>query len=68
MRGIRSAQRGSQRIEKEMELRSHLSQWDEQFPYMHHEMIIRYAAGFLASTLALTIYDLLRTNKKGRFY
>lgn len=68
MRGIRSAQRGSQKIEKEMELRSHLSQWDEQFPYMHHEMIIRYAAGFLASTLALTIYDLLRSNKKGRHY
>lgn len=59
-------QRGSQRIEKEMEIRSNLSQWDEDFPFMHHELIVRYAAGLLASTAALTIYDLLRASHKDR--
>mmetsp|Transcript_2987 Transcript_2987/g.4595 ORF Transcript_2987/g.4595 Transcript_2987/m.4595 type:complete len:116 (+) Transcript_2987:85-432(+) len=66
MRGFRNVQRGSQRIEKEMEIRSNLSQWDEDFPFMHHELIVRYAAGLLASTAALTIYDLLRASHKDR--
>jgi hypothetical protein len=66
MRGLRSAQRGSQRIEKEMEIRSNLAQWDEEFPFMHHELVVRYIAGFLASTVALTLYDLIRSEKKSR--
>ena len=66
MKGIRNVQRGSQRIEKEMEIRSNLAQWDEEFPFMHHELIIRYAAGFLVSTIALTIYDLFRGGHKRR--
>lgn len=57
-------QRGSQRIEKEMEIRSNLANWDEEFPFMHHELIVRYAAGLLASTIALTIYDLFRAQKR----
>jgi hypothetical protein len=63
MKGLRNVQRGSQRIEKEMEIRSNLAHWDEEFPFMHHELIIRYAAGLLASTIALTIYDLFRAQK-----
>ena len=57
-------QRGSQKIEKELEMRSNLAQWDENFPFMHHELIVRYAAGFLASTLALAMYDLIRGEQK----
>jgi len=64
MKGLRNVQRGSQRIEKEMEIRSSLAQWDEEFPFIHHELIVRYAAGFLASTIALTIYDLFRAQKR----
>jgi hypothetical protein len=65
-RGLRNVQRGSQRIEKEMEIRSNLAQWDEEFPFMHHELILRYAAGFAASTVALTIYDMIRGDQKSR--
>ena len=68
MRGIRNVQRGSQRIEREMEIRSNLAQWDEEFPFMHHELIIRYAAGLLASTAALTIYELFRGDTKKKYY
>jgi hypothetical protein len=64
MKGLRNVHRGSQRIEKEMEIRSNLANWDEEFPFMHHELIVRYAAGLLASTIALTIYDLFRAQKR----
>ena len=60
MRGLRRVQRSSQRVEKELELRSHLAHWDDEFPFLHHELVVRYAAGFLASAVALTIYDLFR--------
>jgi len=49
-----------------MEIRSNLAQWDEEFPFMHHELILRYAAGFAASTVALTIYDMIRGDQKSR--
>mmetsp|Transcript_16087 Transcript_16087/g.24103 ORF Transcript_16087/g.24103 Transcript_16087/m.24103 type:complete len:124 (-) Transcript_16087:460-831(-) len=65
MKGLRNVQRGSQRIEKEMEFRSHLAEWDDSFPFLHHELIVRYAAGFLASTVALTIWDVVRSGYGG---
>lgn len=65
---MRSVQRGSQRIEKELEIRSHLAQWDEEFPFMHHELIVRYAAGLLASSVALTVYDMFRGDSRRRRY
>eukprot|EP00551_Chaetoceros_affinis_P012284 CAMPEP_0203668792 /NCGR_PEP_ID=MMETSP0090-20130426/5339_1 /ASSEMBLY_ACC=CAM_ASM_001088 /TAXON_ID=426623 /ORGANISM="Chaetoceros affinis, Strain CCMP159" /LENGTH=79 /DNA_ID=CAMNT_0050533329 /DNA_START=129 /DNA_END=365 /DNA_ORIENTATION=- len=64
MRGLRNVQRSSERIEKEMELRSHLAAWDDEFPFMHHELIIRYGAGLLASAAALAVYDLFRGNDR----
>lgn len=66
MRGIRSVQRSSQRIEKELEIRSHLAQWDDEFPFMHHELIIRYGAGLLASAAAIAVYDLFRSSGRSR--
>lgn len=68
MRGLRSVQRGSQKIEKEMELRSHLAQWDEEFPFVHHELIVRYAAGLLASSVALAAYDMLKGDSRRKRY
>lgn len=37
-------------------------------PFLHHELIVRYAAGLLASTVALTIYDLFRGSSNRRRY
>ena len=59
MRGIRSVQRNSEKIDREFEIRSDLASWDREFPFMHHELIVRYAAGFLASSLAVTLYTSL---------
>ena len=68
MRGLRNAQRGAQRIEKEMEIRAHLAEWDESYPMIHHELIIRYAAGLLASSAAVAVYGIFRGDGKRRRY
>ncbi len=51
-----------------MELRSHLAQWDEEFPFVHHELIVRYAAGLLASSVALAAYDMLKGDSRRKRY
>jgi hypothetical protein len=43
------------------------SRWDEDMPFLHHELIVRYAAGLLASTVALTVYDMFRGSNKRRY-
>jgi hypothetical protein len=66
MRGIRSVQRNSAKIEREFEIRSDLARWDDEFPYMHHELIVRYAAGLLASSLAVSLYTTFRVPTRRR--
>ena len=39
MRGLRSIQQTSERAQRELEIRSDLRRWDEEFPFMHHELI-----------------------------
>ena len=68
MRGLRSVQQSSQRIEREMEIRSHLANWDDEFPLLHHELLVRYVAGLLASAAALTLYDIFRASERRRRY
>ena len=68
MRGIRNVQRNTAKIEREFEIRSDLARWDDEFPYMNHEMIVRYAAGMLASSLAVTVYTTLRYPGRRRRY
>mmetsp|Transcript_1895 Transcript_1895/g.2725 ORF Transcript_1895/g.2725 Transcript_1895/m.2725 type:complete len:116 (+) Transcript_1895:39-386(+) len=64
MKGIRSIGQSAEKAQREMEIRANLRQWDEEFPFMHHEMIVRYAAGFLASSVAVMIYDTIRGLRK----
>lgn len=68
MRGLRRVQRGAQRLEKDTEIRSYLAQWDEEYPFLPVELIVRYAAGLLASSVALTVYDLFRGSNRKRPY
>mmetsp|Transcript_5447 Transcript_5447/g.6376 ORF Transcript_5447/g.6376 Transcript_5447/m.6376 type:complete len:110 (-) Transcript_5447:291-620(-) len=59
--------RGVKRLEvaeREFELRSDLQRWDREFPFMHHELLIRYSAGLLASSAALCLYDFLRDRRR----
>ena len=60
MRNIRSFERDSDKISKELDIRQELRNWDMEFPYFHHELIVRYAVGFMASSLAVFLFDKLR--------
>ncbi|KAL7464365.1 hypothetical protein ACHAXS_004695 [Conticribra weissflogii] len=69
MRSLRSLERDSDRISKELDIRSNLRKWDEEFPYFHHELIVRYAAGILASAVTVMACDKMRSlffSRKGR--
>ncbi|KAL7474981.1 hypothetical protein ACHAW6_000917 [Cyclotella cf. meneghiniana] len=60
MRNIRSFERDSDKISKELDIRQELRNWDREFPYFHHELIVRYVFGFLASSLAVFVFDKLK--------
>jgi len=60
MRGLRSLEQNAEKIDREIQIRSELRKWDNEFPYFHHEMIVRYAAGFLASSAAILLYGFIR--------
>ena len=66
MRGIRNLEQRAQRSQRELDIRSNLRQWDREFPYFHHELIIRYAAGILASNAAVIACSLLRDGLFGK--
>ena len=70
-RNLRSLERDSDRISKELDIRAELRNWDREFPFFHHEMIVRYAAGFLASAVAVTAFGqvkaLFSSSKRGRY-
>ena len=60
-RNVRSLERSNDRISKELDIRAELRNWDGEFPYFHHEMIVRYAAGFVASAVAVGVWGQLRS-------
>ncbi|KAL7539787.1 hypothetical protein ACHAXR_009608 [Thalassiosira sp. AJA248-18] len=60
-RNLRSFERDGDRIAKELDIRAELRNWDREFPFFHHEMIVRYAAGFLASAVAVAAWGQLRS-------
>eukprot|EP01082_Thalassiosira_pseudonana_P006280 g5898.t1 g5898 contig20:391643-392433(-) len=61
MRNLRSFERDGDRISKELDIRSELRKWDQEFPYCHHELIVRYCVGFLASALAVFACEKFRS-------
>ena len=66
MRGLRSLEQNAEKIDRELRIRSELRKWDEEFPYFHHEMVVRYAAGFLASSAAMLLYGFIRGHHGSR--
>ena len=68
MRGVRSVQQGAERTQAEFDLRSSLRQWDNDFPEIHHEMIVRWGCGFLASVCVSGLYQALKPQPRNRKY
>jgi len=60
MRGLRQIEQQAERAQHELDLRSNLRQWDDEYPFLHHELILRYAAGILASNIVSSIYHTMR--------
>ena len=67
-RHLRSLERDGDRLSKELDIRVDLRNWDAEFPYLHHELIVRYVAGFIASAAAIfawgQVRSLFTTNKR----
>jgi len=59
-KGLRTIEHHADRAQREIEIRSTLRNWDQEYPWMHHELIIRYVASFAASSFALMLYRELR--------
>jgi len=60
MKGLRNFEMKADKTSREYDIRVNLRRWDEEFPMMHHELIIRYLAGFLSSSIVLAVYRDLR--------
>mmetsp|Transcript_10639 Transcript_10639/g.25607 ORF Transcript_10639/g.25607 Transcript_10639/m.25607 type:complete len:116 (-) Transcript_10639:448-795(-) len=68
MRGVRSVQQGAERAQAEIDLRSSLRQWDNQFPEIHHELIVRWGCGLAASVFVSSLYQTLKPQPRNRKY
>eukprot|EP00541_Cyclophora_tenuis_P018537 CAMPEP_0116573602 /NCGR_PEP_ID=MMETSP0397-20121206/18883_1 /TAXON_ID=216820 /ORGANISM="Cyclophora tenuis, Strain ECT3854" /LENGTH=122 /DNA_ID=CAMNT_0004102181 /DNA_START=43 /DNA_END=411 /DNA_ORIENTATION=- len=55
MRGWRSLEQSAERKARELEIRADLRNWDEQYPQFHHELIVRYLTGFVASAVVSSL-------------
>lgn len=57
MSGWRMLQQTERRASKEMEIRNDLYRWDCENPQCHHELIVRYLCGALASLVCTCVYN-----------
>ena len=55
MRGLRKLEEHVEKTQREIDVRSDLRRWDLEFPHIHHELIVRYVAGFFASHITMLI-------------
>ena len=66
MKNWRSLEQSTEKASREMDIRADLRRWDQQFPELHHELIVRYVAGILASALVTAIFDMFRPTHRQR--
>jgi hypothetical protein len=66
MKNWRTLEQGAEKSTREMDIRTDLRKWDEQFPEMHHELIVRYMASALASALVSAVSDIVRPKASRR--
>jgi hypothetical protein len=57
MRGLRVIEVNSERAARELDIRRDLREWDLTFPQIHHELIVRYLCGAVASVGVTFIYN-----------
>ena len=60
MRSVRHLEQTSDRTSRELDIRSNLRDWDNRYPEIHHELIVRWLCGAAVSIVATTFYNSLR--------
>jgi len=59
-RTVRALEQSSERMQREMEIRSDLRRWDNDYPELHHELIVRWVAGAIVSVAISSLYNSLK--------
>jgi hypothetical protein len=56
-------------MQRELEIRTDLRRWDNDYPELHHELIVRWVAGAAVSVLVTSLYNALKPQprKLGRY-
>jgi len=52
MRGVRNVQISTERTQRELDIRTNLRSWDNQFPEIHHELVIIHIANMYYPIIA----------------
>jgi len=68
MRGVRSVQQGAERTQAELDIRSNLNRWDKDYPEIHHELLVRWGCGLVASLIVSSLYQALKPQPRYRKY
>ena len=55
-RGWRQLEQTAERTSREMDIRTELRNWDNQYPEIHHELIVRWVSGALVSLVVTSLY------------
>jgi hypothetical protein len=66
MRQYRNLEQSSEKYQRELDIRSQLRHWDEEIPWMHHELIVRYIAGLIVSGFAVSMYQSIVLSIRGQ--
>lgn len=57
---MRTIEQTTERSRLELDLRRNLRTWDNRYPEIHHELIVRYVVGALVSVAATSLYNSVR--------
>ncbi|CAJ1953380.1 unnamed protein product [Cylindrotheca closterium] len=67
MKGWRSIEQSFDRADREIEIRNDLRRWDNQFPEIHHELIVRWLSGAVVSIAVTSIYNGLKPRPRKKY-
>lgn len=59
-------EQSAERTSRELEIRADLRNWDNDYPMIHHELMVRYLCGAVASGLVMGVYDGFRRDSGSR--
>lgn len=69
MKGWRTLEQSAERTSRELDIRTDLRRWDESYPEIHHELIVRWLAGATVSWAVTSMYNsLVRPKPRSRRY